>query len=137
MQKTEGSRDIDYGYKKHLNMPYEQAIAAVKEELKREGFGVMTEIDVQAKLKEKIGAEFRKYVILGACNPELAHRALQQEIDIGLLLPCNVIVYEEDGCSAVCFLDPKRMVEATQNEVLKPLAEEASERLNRAFDRLS
>ncbi len=86
-----------YGYKKESNLSYENTIEKVREELKKEGFGVLTEIDVKETLKQKINVDFNKYIILGACNPEFAHKALLTETDIGLMLPCNVIVYEKDG----------------------------------------
>jgi uncharacterized protein (DUF302 family) len=120
-----------YAYKIKTDYPYEQAVERVIEALKQEGFGVLTEIDVQATLKKKLDVDFRKYVILGACNPPLAHRALTTEQDIGLLLPCNVIVYEEGGGSVVGILDPISMMSVTENPDLDPVAEEAKERLQR------
>src|SRR5688572_25261293 len=89
-----GRSDITYGYSRTLDLAYEQAVESTREALKAEGFGVLSEIDIKDKLKEKLGVDFRKYVILGACNPALAYETLQQELEIGLLLPCNVIVYE-------------------------------------------
>ena len=85
-----------YGFSKTIDVPYEQAVERARAALKAEGFGVLCEIDIKDKLKEKLGVDFRNYVILGACNPALAYKTLQQEINIGLLLPCNVIVYEAD-----------------------------------------
>lgn len=120
-----------YAYRAKLNMPYEQAVQKVTEALKEQGFGVLTEIDVQATLKKKLDADFRKYVILGACNPLLAHRALSTELEIGLLLPCNVIVYESDGGSVVSILDPIAMMGVADNSSLDPIAHEARERLQR------
>lgn len=126
-----------YGMGKTTPMEYEEARAKIVEALKEQGFGVLTEIDVKRTLKEKLDAEFRKYVILGACNPQLAHRALQAEEDIGLLLPCNVIVYEAGpGQTKVSALDPGMMVEVTGNEVLKGIAKEARERLEKALESL-
>jgi uncharacterized protein (DUF302 family) len=99
--------------------------------LKEEGFGILTEIDVKATLKKKLDADFRKYVILGACNPPLAHRALSAELEIGLLLPCNVIVYEEDDGSVVSIVDPISMLGVVESPELEPVASEARARLER------
>lgn len=120
-----------YAYKIKTDYPYEQAVERVIEELKKEGFGVLTEIDVQATLKKKLDVDFHKYVILGACNPPLAHRALTTERDIGLLLPCNVIVYEEGDGSVIGILDPISMMSVTENPNLDPVAQEARKRLQR------
>ena len=120
-----------YAYKIKTDYPYEQAVERVIEELKKEGFGVLTEIDVQATLKKKLDVDFHKYVILGACNPPLAHRALTTERDIGLLLPCNVIVYEEGDGSVIGILDPISMMSVTENPDLDPVAQEAKKRLQR------
>ena len=98
-----------YGFGAKVGMPYEQAVSRVKELLQAEGFGVLTEIDVKKTMKQKLDAEFRKYVILGACNPTLAHRAFGVELEIGLLLPCNVIVYEDDGGAVVSIMAPSRL----------------------------
>ncbi|HEX6303494.1 MAG TPA: DUF302 domain-containing protein [Anaerolineales bacterium] len=121
----------DYAYQVKLEAPYEQAVERVTAALKEEGFGVLTEIDVKATLKQKIDVDFRKYIILGACNPPLAYQALSTERNIGLLLPCNVIVYEEDGGSVVGILDPISMMDVTGNPDLDPVAQEAQERLQR------
>ncbi len=124
--------DNRYGFQTQLNMPYEEAIAKTTAALKDEGFGVLTEIDVQTTLKKKIGADFRKYVILGACNPPLAHQALSAELDVGLLLPCNVIVYEDDdGGSVVSIIDPLVMLGVGVNPALGDVATEAGARLQR------
>ncbi|HET7264673.1 MAG TPA: DUF302 domain-containing protein [bacterium] len=125
-----------YGFGTAVNLAYPEAVARTIELLKEEGFGVLTEIDVQRTLKEKLGAEFRRYVILGACNPPLAHRALQVEREIGLVLPCNVIVYEESGGSVVSVMDPMPALGMVGNEALRPIAEEASARLHRVVDKL-
>lgn len=129
---------LSYGMKKSLEIPVEQAEGRVREELQKEGFGVLTEIDVKATLKAKLNAEFRPYKILGACNPPLAHQALSQETDIGLLLPCNVIVYEGDraGTSVVAVLDPKVQLGITGRTDIEPLAEEVRGRLARVLERL-
>jgi uncharacterized protein (DUF302 family) len=125
-----------YGISAELSIPYDQAVQATREALKAQGFGVLTEIDVKETLREKLGVEFRRYVILGACNPPLAHRALQAETDIGLLLPCNVIVYEKDGGSVVSAMDPQMALGIVENPTLAPVAEEAAAKLRSAIDAL-
>lgn len=122
----------DYGFRTHTNLPYEQAIEKVTAALKDEGSGVLTEIDVQATLKKKLDVDFQKYVILGACNPILANQALNIELEIGLLLPCNVIVYEnEQGGSTVSIVDPITMLGVVVNPALDTIANEARVRLQR------
>jgi len=130
---------IDYGMRTHLNAPYETAVERVTAALKTEGFGVLTTIDVRATLKQKLDVDFRRYVILGACNPPLAHRALSTELEIGLLLPCNVIVYEdEDGAgSVVSIVDPHAMLGTGINPALAPVADEAAARLRRVLAALA
>jgi uncharacterized protein (DUF302 family) len=125
-----------YGISVSVDLPYDQAVERIRAELTKEGFGVLTEIDVRATLQKKIGAEFRPYVILGACNPALAHKALSAEIDIGLLLPCNVIVYaaDEPGRSVIAAMDPIEALDLTGNTRIRPVAEEARARLVRALD---
>src|SRR6266498_5698461 len=123
-----------YAFRVRLDQPYEQAVERVTAALKDQGFGVLTEIDVQATLKKKLDVDFRKYVILGACNPPLAYQGFQAEPDIGLLLPCNVIVYEEDPArSRVAILDPLVQLSITGRKDIEPLAREARERLERAL----
>jgi len=122
-----------YGLQARLTAPYDEAVEKVTAALKTEGFGVLTEIDVKATLKKKLDADFRRYVILGACNPHLAHRALQAELDLGLLLPCNVIVYEDGDGSVVSVIDPVSMVGMTGNPQLETVAKEADERLRRVL----
>ncbi|MCB8950780.1 MAG: DUF302 domain-containing protein [Ardenticatenales bacterium] len=116
-----------------LALPYDEAIARVTAALKTEGFGILTEIDVKSTLKKKINADFRRYVILGACNPPLAFRALSTELEIGLMLPCNVIVYEtEDGAgSVVSIVDPEAMLGVGASAALSDVAAEAKARLQR------
>ena len=126
----------NHGLRAKLDMSYEAAVERTTAVLKEEGFGVLTEIDVKATLKKKLGADFRKYVILGACNPPLAHRALSTDLEIGLLLPCNVIVYEEDGGSVVSIVDPIAMLGVVENPDLGPVAEEARARLQRVIEAL-
>lgn len=123
-----------YGMGKSVGLPYEQAVARIRGALQKEGFGVLTEIDVQATLKQKLDVDFRKYVILGACNPPLAYRGFQAELEIGLLLPCNVVVYEEDaGHSRVVILDPQAQLAIAGRPDIEPVAAEAKQKLERAL----
>jgi uncharacterized protein (DUF302 family) len=124
----------DIGIRTRLNLPYEQALQKTTDALQAEGFGVLTQIDVQATLKQKINADFRRYVILGACNPALAHRALSDNLDVGLLLPCNVTVYEEGDGSVVIAVDPVEMLGVLKgNRVAHEVAMEARTRLQRVI----
>lgn len=126
-----------YGIRTVVNLPYEQALARIRASLAENGFGVLTEIDMKAKMKEKLGVEMRRYMILGACNPPLAHKAVEIETDIGLLLPCNVIVYEEGaGQSVVAALDPGSMVSMTGNPQLEQVATEARAKIVKAIEAL-
>ncbi len=118
-------------------LPYQEAVRRTTELLKEEGFGILTEIDVQKTMREKLGADFRRYVILGACNPHLAHQAFQAELEIGLLLPCNVVVYEEGDGSVVSVMDPQAALEMAGNEALRPIAEAARACLERVIQTLS
>jgi uncharacterized protein (DUF302 family) len=124
---------MQYGFSKKVDMSYEQAIEKVTAELKKEGFGVLTFIDVKETLKQKINVDFNKYAILGACNPLIAHKALQEEEQLGLLLPCNVIVYEKDGTTRVSIFDPMVMTWIIENDNMKPIATEVQERLQRVL----
>jgi uncharacterized protein (DUF302 family) len=132
------STDLAYGFKKTLSASVDEADARVREELKKEGFGVLTEIDVKSTLKQKLDVDFRPYRILGACNPPLAHRALTEDTDIGLLLPCNVVVYagDEAGTSVVAILDPVQQLAVSGRSDLGPLAEEVRARMKRVLDAL-
>jgi len=131
-------KELPYGFSIDLNLPLDRAIEAVREALKSEGFGVLTEIDVRTTLKEKIGADFQPYVILGACNPSLAFRALQDDIDIGMLLPCNVTVREEaDGRTIISAFDPNVMARLSPSAGLKEVARLAREKLERVLEGLS
>ena len=128
----------DYGFTTTLNVPYEEAIEKTTAALKEEGFGVLTEIDVKATLKKKLDADFRRYIILGVCNPSLAYQALQTELEIGLLLPCNVIVYEaEEGQSTLSIVDPILMLGVVESPTLDLIANEAKTRLQRVIKTLS
>jgi len=128
----------EYAFTTVLNASYEDAISKVIDALKEEGFGVLTEIDVKATLKKKLGVDFRKYVILGACNPPYAHRTLQADLDVGLLLPCNVIVYERDDKKAcVSVINPMSALEVIKNEALRKIALEVTEKLKRVLDKIS
>ena len=129
---------MNYRMTTTLNLPYEQAVERTREALAAEGFGVLSEIDVKATLKKKLDTEFRPYVILGACNPPLAHKALTAERDIGVLLPCNVVVYaaDEPGRSVVSAVDPEVSMSRVGNEALRPLAADVKSRLSRVIEAL-
>ena len=127
-----------YGIRKTMDVPFEEAIEKVTGQLREQGFGVLTEIDMKATLKKKLGVDIRRYVILGACNPNLAYKAMQNELEIGLLLPCNVIVYEtDDGQATVSFIDPLMMMGITGNKALEEVAIEARKRLDTALEALN
>jgi len=128
---------MGYGRTVMIDDPIAEAVPKVKEALKAQGFGTLTEIDVQATLKEKIDADVDPYVILGACNPRLAHRALELEPDVGLLLPCNVVVRTHEGRTVVSALDPGIIAEMADHPGLKPIAEEATRLLDAALESLS
>ncbi|MEO3859601.1 DUF302 domain-containing protein [Acrocarpospora sp. B8E8] len=127
---------MDYGMTVKLPTPFADAVKQVRAALKEQGFGVLTEIDVRATLREKIGAEMEDYLILGACNPALAHRALQADRRIGLLLPCNVVVRVEGEETIVEVLDAQVMVSVAGEPTLQSVADEATRRLTLALDAL-
>lgn len=125
---------MTYGISKHVSLSYDEAIAKVTDELKKEGFGVLTTIDVKETLKKKIDVDVPRYIILGACNPPFAHKAIQAEQEIGLLLPCNVIVYEKENAVHVAAFDPQIMGALIDNPSLKPIADEVRTRLLRVIE---
>ena len=126
-----------YSYRKEVDMPFEQALERVTEALQKEGFGVLTEIDVQATLKKKLNVDHKKYKILGACNPPLAHKALQFDPEIGVLLPCNVLVYEsEQGKTIVSAVDARAMFQVVGDDRVQPIAEEVNNRLKNVINNI-
>jgi uncharacterized protein (DUF302 family) len=126
--------DTKFGFGKAVDLGFEEAIETVTEELSKEGFGVLTEIDVQATLKKKLGEDMRPYKILGACNPPLAHQAVTAVPEIGLLLPCNVLVREtDDGTVRVSFMDPGSVLGLVDNPDVEPLAGQVKEKLERVL----
>jgi uncharacterized protein (DUF302 family) len=129
----------NYGLSVEVGLPYEPTVDRVREELGKEGFGVLTEIDVRQTLRDKLDVDFRPYVILGACNPPIAHQALSAERDIGLLLPCNVIVYASDDTdkTVVAAIDPIEQLKITGNADIEPFALEVRQKLERALDALA
>lgn len=129
-------KTIGYGFRRELNIPFAEAVEQTRQALTNEGFGVLCEIDIKAKLKEKLGVDFRNYMILGACNPPLAFEALQEEIDLGLLLPCNVVVYEQGSRSVVAAIDAGKMMSVVGNENLGKTAEMVNEKLRRVIESL-
>ena len=124
-----------YGISTTVSLPYHQAVERTRDALANEGFGILTEIDVAATLRKKLEIEFRPYIILGACNPPLAHRALEAELEIGLLLPCNVIVYAADDPehTVVAALDPVEALSLSGNDAIQPIAEDVRRRLQRVL----
>ncbi len=125
---------INYGSTKELNVPFEEVIEVVTQGLKKEGFGILTRIDVKEKFKEKLGVDFKKYAILGACNPSNAHQAILAEENIGLMLPCNVIVYEKGDKTVISIIRPTVTMEMIDNEELKKIAMNVEIQLKKVFD---
>ena len=126
----------EYAFRARIDAPYSDALARVKEALKAEGFGVLTEVDVKSTFAEKLGVEFRAYAILGACNPPLSHVALSQELDSGLILPCNVVVYEDGEGTEVVIADPYAIVRTLGKPDLDGMAREARKKLGRVAEAL-
>ncbi|MBE0636093.1 DUF302 domain-containing protein [Candidatus Bipolaricaulota bacterium] len=125
-----------YAFRAHIDASFPLALARVKDALKTEGFGVLTEVDVKQTFAEKLGVEFRSYAILGACNPPLSHSALSQELDAGLVLPCNVVVYEEGDGTEVVIADPQTLVRTLGKQNLEGVALEARRKLGRVAEAL-
>lgn len=125
---------MQYGFSKTTDYTFSQAIEKVTDELKKEGFGILTTIDVKDTLKKKIDVDFKNYTILGACNPPIAHKALQTEEELGLLLPCNVVVYEKDNKTVVSIFDPMMMTKVIDNDKMIPIAAEVKEKLQRVLE---
>ncbi len=123
-----------YGYKRQVDLPYAEAVRKVREELKKEGFGVLTEINVKDTLKQKLNVEFDEYIILGACNPPFAYQALQAEKDVGLMMPCNVIVYANKGKTSVSAVMPTVLMGLIQNDKLKSTAQQIEQKLKKVVD---
>lgn len=123
-----------YGDVRATNLNFENAVERMESALKNEGFGVLCEIDIQAKMKEKLGIDFPRYLILGACNSPLAHQALQQDINLGLLLPCNAVVYEQDGRALIGVVDALKMLSIAGRPEMEALARQVNEKLKRALD---
>ncbi len=134
--ESKSGRDLGYGYGRQLDIPFEAVVQRVRDALKSEGFGVLCEIDMKAKLKEKLDVEIGNYLILGACNPPLAYGAPQLEMNIGLLLPCNVIVYEKNGKTFVAAIDAARMLSVVGNRSLEATAAQLNHKLRLAIDNL-
>lgn len=128
---------MSYGRSIKVNTPFAETVQRVREELKTEGFGVLTEIDMARTLQEKLGEQMEDYVVLGACNPSLARTALGSDRDIGLLLPCNLVVRAADGHTVVSALDPQIMVALSDSRDLQPVADDAAARLDRVLSRLA
>ena len=122
-----------FGLRKQLRATFEEALARVPEALEAEGFGVLTEIDVQSTLKQKLAVDFRRYKILGACNPSFAYEALSAQLEAGLLMPCNVVVYEREGSTVVSAFDPMAMVRVVSNPAIASVAREVEGRLRRVI----
>jgi uncharacterized protein (DUF302 family) len=127
---------INYGFTKEINKPFEETIDLVSNELQKEGFGILTKIDVKEKFKEKLGIVFKKYVILGACNPHSAHKAILAEENIGLMLPCNVILYEKGDKTIISIIKPTVAMKMINNKKLKDTAEYIETKLKNVIDAL-
>ena len=136
MAEKQDGGTINYGFKREIEAPFDEAVERTRTALAGEGFGILCEIDIKEKLKEKLGVDFGNYLILGACNPPLAYEALQEEIDLGLLLPCNVVVYQEGQKTIVGVIDAARMMSVVGNEELNKTAQAVNEKLLRVIQGL-
>jgi uncharacterized protein (DUF302 family) len=125
---------IKYGFTKEVNMSFNETIKIIAEELKKEDFGILTRIDIKEKFKEKLGVDFRRYEILGACHPESAYEAILAEENIGLMLPCNVIIYEEEGKTRISIIKPTMAMGMIDNDKLKSVAEKVELKLERVIN---
>jgi uncharacterized protein (DUF302 family) len=125
---------INYGFTKELDTGFEQAVRQVTENLEKEGFGVLSTIDVKEKFKQKLGIDFKKYVILGACNPVSAHKAIEAEENIGLMLPCNVIVYEKDNKVVIAAIKPTAAMQMIDNPELNKIAADVETKIKRVIE---
>lgn len=126
---------MSYWFKKEVGMNFDEAVSAVKDALKSEGFGILTEIDVKKTLKEKLNAEHEDYLILGACNPPFAYKALQKEKEIGLLLPCNLIVYSDKGKTYLSAIDPLKTMSIVKNKEIKEIAQQVRKKLKNVLNK--
>ena len=124
---------LQYGEVRTVKLPFDQAVSKIEAALQSEGFGVLCQIDIQAKMKEKLGVDFPRYMILGACNPPIAHKALQHDVNLGLLFPCNAVVYERDGKVHVGVVNAEAMLSVAHLPELEPLAREVNSKLHRAL----
>lgn len=125
---------IKYGFTKEVNMPFNETIKIITEELKKEGFGILTRIDIKEKFKEKLGVDFIRYEILGACHPKSAYEAILAEENIGLMLPCNIIIYEEEGKTRISIIKPTMAMGMIDNNKLKSIAEKVELKLERVIN---
>ena len=125
---------MNYGFIKKIDLAFDDALVKVTDELKKEGFGILTTIDAQEKFKEKLNIDFPKYKILGACNPAMAHKAISMEWNVGLLLPCNVIVYEKENSVWVGIIKPSQAMAMVENDELKEIAAEVEAKLKTVFE---
>lgn len=136
-QAVSTSNPLQYGDVREVDLPFEDAVLRLEDSLKTEGFGVLCQIDMQAKLKEKLGVDFPRYVVLGACNPPLAFQALEKDINLGLLLPCNTVVYERLGKVMVGAVDAVKMLAVTGRPELEEPARQVNEKLRRVLDKVA
>jgi uncharacterized protein (DUF302 family) len=128
-------KQIGYGHVRRTGLPFDRAVQELEAALKIEGFGVLFQLDMQAKFREKLGVEFGRYIILGACKPAVAYEALQEEIGLGLLLPCNAVVFEHDGAVNIGVVDAGKMLSIVGNPSMAPMAQTVNESLQRAVDK--